>query len=65
MPGLANYPTTFGSDTLRAAIADWLERRYGVPPLNPATQVLPVNGSREALFGIAHCVVDPPAGRRW
>lgn len=56
--GLANYPTTIGSDPLRAAIAGWLERRYGIPALNPATQVLPVNGSREALFGIAHCVVD-------
>ena len=56
--GLANYPSTHGSDTLRAAIARWIERRYGVPTLNAATQVLPVNGSREALFGIAHCVVD-------
>ena len=56
--GLANYPSTIGSDALRAAIAGWLERRYGVPTLDPATQVLPVNGSREALFGIAHCVVD-------
>lgn len=56
--GLANYPTTHGSDALRAAIAHWIEHRYGVPPLNAATQVLPVNGSREALFGIAHCVVD-------
>ena len=56
--GLANYPSTVGSDALRAAIAGWIERRYGVPALNPATQVLPVNGSREALFGIAHCVVD-------
>jgi len=56
--GLANYPTTVGSDALRSAIAGWIERRYGIPALNPATQVLPVNGSREALFGIAHCVVD-------
>jgi N-succinyldiaminopimelate aminotransferase len=56
--GLANYPTTAGSDALRGAIAGWLERRYGIPALDPATQVLPVNGSREALFGIAHCVVD-------
>jgi N-succinyldiaminopimelate aminotransferase len=57
--GLANYPSTHGSDALRAAIASWLERRYGVPALDPASQVLPVNGSREALFGIAHCVIDP------
>ena len=57
--GLANYPSTLGGEPLRAAIAHWLERRYGVPPLDPVTQVLPVNGSREALFGIAHCVIDP------
>ncbi|MES2016371.1 MAG: succinyldiaminopimelate transaminase [Pseudomonadota bacterium] len=56
--GLANYPTTHGSDALRSAIASWIEHRYGVPALDAATQVLPVNGSREALFGIAHCVVD-------
>ena len=56
--GLANYPSTHGSDTLREAIAHWLQRRYDVPPLNAATMVLPVNGSREALFGIAHCVID-------
>jgi N-succinyldiaminopimelate aminotransferase len=59
MHGLANYPSTVGSEPLRHAIGDWLVRRYGVPALDPATQILPVNGSREALFGIAHCVVDP------
>lgn len=58
LQGLATYPTTHGSDALRGAIAHWIEHRYGVPALNAATQVLPVNGSREALFGIAHCVVD-------
>lgn len=56
--GLANYPSTHGGEPLRAAIAGWLERRYGVPPIDPATMVLPVNGSREALFAIAQCVVD-------
>lgn len=56
--GLSNYPSTHGSEALRAAIAGWIERRYGVPPLDAATMVLPVNGSREALFGIAHCVID-------
>jgi N-succinyldiaminopimelate aminotransferase len=56
--GLATYPTTHGSEPLRAAIAGWLERRYAIPPLDPATMVLPVNGSREALFAIAHSVVD-------
>jgi N-succinyldiaminopimelate aminotransferase len=57
--GLANYPTTAGSDALRAAIAGWIERRYGVPALNPATQILPVNGSREALFALAQTLIDP------
>ncbi len=59
--GLANYPTTAGSDALRQAICGWLERRYGLPPLNPATEVLPVNGSREALFALAQAVIDPAA----
>ena len=56
--GLATYPSTHGTDALRAAVASWIGRRYGVE-LDVAAQVLPVNGSREALFGIAHCVVDP------
>ena len=57
--GLASYPTTAGSDALRATIAGWLERRYGLPKLDPASQVLPVNGSREALFALAQTVIDP------
>jgi N-succinyldiaminopimelate aminotransferase len=59
--GLANYPSTHGGEPLRSAIAGWLERRYGVPALDPDTMVLPVNGSREALFAIAQCVIDPRA----
>ncbi len=59
--GLATYPTTIGSEALRGAICGWLERRYGLPALNPATQVLPVNGSREALFALAQTVIDPAA----
>ncbi len=56
--GLANYPVTQGSEALREAIADWCQARYGVD-LDPATQILPVNGSREALFAFAQAVVDP------
>jgi len=56
--GLANYPTTAGCDALRLAIADWLARRYGIPAPDASTQVLPVNGSREALFSFAQCVID-------
>ncbi|HJV01975.1 MAG TPA: succinyldiaminopimelate transaminase [Burkholderiaceae bacterium] len=59
--GLANYPTTIGTEALRGAIAGWLERRYGIPALDRATQVLPVNGSREALFALAQTVIDPAA----
>jgi N-succinyldiaminopimelate aminotransferase len=58
LDGLANYPTTTGSDALRSTIAKWLATRYGIPPLNAKSQVLPVNGSREALFAFAQAVVD-------
>ncbi len=64
LDGLANYPITQGSDALRASIAHWANRRYGVE-LDPATQVLPVNGSREALFAFAQASVDSSRhGRR-
>ncbi|HEX5127931.1 MAG TPA: succinyldiaminopimelate transaminase [Rhodocyclaceae bacterium] len=56
--GLSIYPTTAGIDTLRVAIADWLSRRYCLPTVDAATQVLPVNGTREALFAFAQCVID-------
>jgi N-succinyldiaminopimelate aminotransferase len=59
LEGLAVYPTTSGMDALRQAIAAWFVRRYGLPALNPDTQVLPVNGTREALFAFAQAVVDP------
>src|SRR5450756_3246438 len=58
LDGLANYPTTAGSDALRSTIANWLTARYGIPPLNAKTQVLPVHGSREALFAFAQAVID-------
>jgi N-succinyldiaminopimelate aminotransferase len=58
LPGLSNYPATAGEPALREACAAWVGRRYGVA-LDPATQVLPVNGSREALFALAQTVIDP------
>ncbi len=58
LQGLASYPATTGDPKLRQAMADWVTRRYGVV-LDPNTQVLPVNGSREALFAFAQVVVDP------
>lgn len=56
--GLSGYPATAGEPALRQACAGWLQRRYGVA-VDPATQVLPVNGSREALFAFAQTVLDP------
>jgi len=62
LDGLAVYPTTAGTDALRRAMAGWFSRRYPVPPLDPASQVLPVNGTREALFAFAQAVVDRSRG---
>jgi N-succinyldiaminopimelate aminotransferase len=59
LPGLASYPATLGDESLRKAIAEWLQRRYRIERIDPATQVIPVNGSREALFAIAQAVIDP------
>ncbi len=58
LSGLSTYPATAGTPALREAIAGWLVRRYGLPHVDPATQVLPVNGSREALFALAQTVID-------
>ncbi len=55
--GLSAYPTTQGSDALRQSIAAWIKRRYGVT-LDAAREILPVNGSREALFSFAQAVID-------
>ena len=62
LEGLANYPATAGEPALRAACADWMQRRYGLK-IDPATQLLPVNGSREALFALAQTVIDPTQHR--
>ena len=58
---LAAYPPTAGTPKLREAFTGWLQRRYRLQ-LDPATQVLPVNGSREALFAFAQTVIDPAPG---
>ncbi len=57
LQGLSSYPVTQGSEDLREAIADWSRMRYGVD-LDPGTQILPVNGSREALFAFAQAAID-------
>jgi len=56
--GLASYPTTIGIPALREAINQWLQRRYQIPALNIDKAILPVNGSREALFAFAQAVID-------
>ena len=57
--GLASYPGTQGEPKLRQAMSDWLARRYDGLKVDPATQILPVNGSREALFALAQTVINP------
>jgi N-succinyldiaminopimelate aminotransferase len=58
LDGLSVYPTTAGEDALRETMAAWLRRRFSLARLEAATEVLPVNGSREALFAFAQAVVD-------
>jgi len=60
--GLSNYPTTAGSIELRQTIASWLDNRFHLAGnIDPTTQVLPVNGTREALFAFAQAVTDRTA----
>ncbi len=58
LAGLASYPGTLGEPLLRQTISDWLKRRYGLT-IDPNSQILPVNGTREALFALAQTVIDP------
>jgi len=58
LSGLANYPTTIGSNELREAISSWIARRYDIPALSAEKAILPVNGSREALFAFAQVIID-------
>ena len=58
LDGLSVYPATAGLDRLRDTLAAWFERRYGLKKLDPRTQVLPVNGTREALFAFGQAVID-------
>jgi N-succinyldiaminopimelate aminotransferase len=59
LDGLAIYPLTAGLPELREAIAGWLSRRYSIAKPDPATQVVPVNGTREALFAFAQTILNP------
>jgi len=64
LPAVGRYPLTGGLPELRGACARWAERRFGLAggALDEQTMVLPVNGTREALFAFAQAVVDPAAG---
>jgi N-succinyldiaminopimelate aminotransferase len=62
LAGLARYPLTLGLPELRAAMAEWIARRHGLGSLDAAKEVIPVNGSREALFAIAQAILDPAEG---
>jgi len=59
---LSNYPSTAGLPELRQAIAAWLQRRFALPGVDADQQVLPVCGTREALFAFAQAVVNPGSG---
>ncbi len=58
LDGLAVYPATLGAEGLRIAIADWLKQRYGLKQISAQTEIIPVNGSREALYAFAHTIID-------
>jgi len=58
LDGLASYPLTVGTVELREAIAGWLKRRYRLDAVDPQSEIIPVTGSREALFAFAQAVVD-------
>ncbi len=61
VPEVSQYPTTAGIDDLRAAIATYLGRRFGVT-IDPGTQVIPTSGSKEAVFNTPLAFVDRTAG---
>ena len=64
LDGLSAYPRTAGLPELRAAMAAWARRRYSLPALDPETQILPVNGSREALFSFVQTAINPGAAAK-
>ncbi|GEK72687.1 MULTISPECIES: succinyldiaminopimelate transaminase [Halomonas] len=55
---MARYPATPGTPELRGAIADWAKRRFALEDLDAGTQVLPVNGTREAIFAFVQAALD-------
>ncbi|HAC34794.1 MAG TPA: succinyldiaminopimelate transaminase [Gammaproteobacteria bacterium] len=65
LQGLAQYPKIAGTDELRAAISEWLQQRFSLPQKpDPASEIISVNGTREALFAIAQCLIDSGKGEQ-
>ncbi|WP_455016779.1 succinyldiaminopimelate transaminase [Kingella oralis] len=64
LPELSKYPAALGLPELRQACANWLRRRYDGLTLNPDTQILPILGSREALFSFVQAALDPVAAEK-
>lgn len=64
LQGFSKYPPTSGTLALREAMANWLIQRFSLPEMDAQTQVLSANGTREALFAVAHALVNPDAGSR-
>lgn len=62
--GLANYPSTKGLTALRETIANWATKRFNLATssLDAETNVLPVAGTREALFAFTQAIVDSSNG---
>ena len=56
---IAYYPTTQGSPELRSTIKKWIESRFGMTGIDPDCEILPVNGTREALFALGQVVLSP------
>lgn len=61
---VSNYPTTWGQAGLRSAVAEFFTRRHNVDWLDPATQILPSAGSKEAIFHLPFGVIDPADDKR-
>ncbi len=60
VPDVSQYPTAIGRADLRTAIAGWVKRRHGID-IDPATQVIPTSGSKEAIFSTHLAFIDPHA----
>jgi succinyldiaminopimelate transaminase len=63
LPERSPYPLAQGLPELRAAVAAWCERRFGVS-LDPDTEIVPTYGSKEAIFSLAQVLVDPHSDKR-